>query len=231
MDIDKLFEWAKPISDFGTCKTIADSIQKTIRAQYNQTDWEQVVKPLNDQLRNNQKNALIVYLLQQKEVKDAHVTDADGLFEYFLIDVQMDTCMETSRIKQVISSVQLFIQRCFIGLEKDNGIAPSLLDRKRWEWMERYRVWEANRKVYLYPENWTEGNLRDDKSPFFKELESELLQKDINKQNVTDALKTYLYKVDEVANMEVVGLYIEGEKADAFTWGKGAKLHVFSRTQ
>ena len=66
MDIDKLFEWAKPISDFGTCKTIADSIQKTIRAQYNQTDWEQVVKPLNDQLRNNQKNALIVYLLQRK---------------------------------------------------------------------------------------------------------------------------------------------------------------------
>ena len=231
MDIDKLFEWAKPISDFGTCKTIADSIQKTIRAQYNQTDWEQVVKPLNDQLRNNQKNALIVYLLQQKEVKDAHVTDADGLFEYFLIDVQMDTCMETSRIKQVISSVQLFIQRCFIGLEKDNGIAPSLLDRKRWEWMERYRVWEANRKVYLYPENWTESNLRDDKSPFFKELESELLQKDINKQNVTDALKTYLYKVDEVANMEVVGLYIEGEKTDDFTWGKGAKLHVFSRTR
>ncbi len=228
MDINKLFEWAKPISDFGTCKTIADSIQKTIRAQYNQTDWEQVVKPLNDQLRNNQKNALIVYLLQQKELKDAHVTDADGLFEYFLIDVQMDTCMETSRIKQAISSVQLFIQRCFLGLEE--GILPSRLDRKRWDWMERYRVWEANRKVFLYPENWIESNLRDDKSPFFKELESELLQKDINKQNVTDALKAYLYKVDEVSNMEVVGLYIEGEKADDFIWGKGAKLHVFSRT-
>ena len=50
-----------------------------------------------------------------------------------------------------------------------------------------YYVWEANRKVFLYPENWIESNLRDDKSPFFKELESEILQKDISKQNVSDA--------------------------------------------
>ena len=232
MDIDELFEWAIPTSDFDTCKAISEDIQKSVRAQYNQTDWEQVVKPLNDQLRNNQKNALIAYLLQQPELKAAGVADADGLFEYFLIDVQMDTCMETSRIKQAISSVQLFIQRCFLGLEEaHNGILPDVLDRGRWEWMQRYRVWEANRKVFLYPENWIESNLRDDKSPFFKELESELLQKDINKQNVTDALKNYLYKVDEVANMEVIGLYIEGEKDKSNKWDKGSKLHIFSRTR
>jgi len=232
MDIDKLFEWAIPTSDFDACKTISVDIQKSVRAQYNQTDWEQVVKPLNDQLRNNQKNALIAYLLQQPELKAAGVAAADGLFEYFLIDVQMDTCMETSRIKQAISSVQLFIQRCFLGLEEAHyGIRPGVLDRGRWEWMQRYRVWEANRKVFLYPENWIESNLRDDKSPFFKELESELLQKDINKQNVTDALKNYLYKVDEIANMEVVGLYTEGEKDKANKWNKGSKLHVFSRTR
>ena len=229
MDIDKLFEWAIPTSDFDVCKSIAGSIQKSIRAQYNQTDWEQVIKPLNDRLRNNQKEALIAYLLQLPELKTAGVTDADGLFEYFLIDVQMDTCMETSRIKQAISSAQLFVQRCFLGLEE--GIEPDFLDRDRWEWMQRYRIWEANRKVFLYPENWIESNLRDDKSPFFKELESELLQKDINKQNVTDALQSYLYKVDEVANMEVIGLYIEGEKLNDTKWQERSKLHVFSRTR
>ena len=47
------------------------------------------------------------------------------------------------------------------------------------EWMKRYRVWEANRKVFLYPENWLEPELRDEKSPFFKELEDELRQNDI----------------------------------------------------
>jgi SpoVK/Ycf46/Vps4 family AAA+-type ATPase len=25
-----------------------------------------------------------------------------------------------------------------------------------WEWSKRYRVWEANRKEFLYPENWLE---------------------------------------------------------------------------
>ncbi|QYR21089.1 hypothetical protein KZ483_25785 [Paenibacillus sp. sptzw28] len=231
VDIDLLFEWAVPVSKFNTCRKIADSIKNAIRAKYNQTDWEQVVKPLHDRLRNNQKEALIGYLLQQKELIAWNVTDADGLFEYFLIDVQMEACMETSRIKQAISSVQLFVQRCFLGLEEEhNGVKSGNLDRPRWDWMQRYRVWEANRKVFLYPENWIESNLRDDKSPFFKELESELLQKDINKQNVTDALKSYLYKVNEVANMEVVGLCIDGTRTEA-RWSNNAKLHVFSRTR
>ena len=34
-------------------------------------------------------------------------------------------------------------------------------------WMKNFRVWEANRKIWLYPENWIEPELRDDKSPFF----------------------------------------------------------------
>jgi len=33
--------------------------------------------------------------------------------------------------------------------------------------MKNYRVWEANRKVFVYPENWIERKLRDEKSPFF----------------------------------------------------------------
>ncbi len=239
MDLDHLFTWADPFFDesesekdkFNGLHEIATSLKNAIRAKYKQTDWEQVIKPAHDLLRNNQKEALIAYLLEQEEFKGWNIVDADSLFEYFLIDVQMDAVMETSRIKQAIASVQLFIQRCFLGLEEEhNNISPEKLDRSRWEWMQRYRVWEANRKVFLYPENWIETNLRDDKSPFFKELESELLQKDINKQNVADALKSYLYKVDEVANMEVIGLYIEGEKEN-YGWVKGAKLHVFSRTR
>jgi hypothetical protein len=228
MDVDLLFDWAVPTSKFNKCRTIADSIRHAIRAKYNQTDWEQVVKPLHDELRNHQKEALIAYLLQQPELLTWGVTDANSLFEYFLIDVRMDACMETSRIKQAISSVQLFVQRCFLGLE--SGIGPEVLDRKRWEWMQRYRVWEANRKVFLYPENWIETDLRDDKSPFYKELESELLQNDVNKDNVVNALKSYLYKVDEVANLQVVGLYIEGTRTSG-TWSEDAKLHIFGRTR
>src|SRR5262249_51787579 len=207
--IDSLFEWAKPGSKYWDCYQIAEDIRKAIRARFTEEDWEQVVKPLNDQLREHQKLALIAYLLVQPDLIRWGIIDADSLFEFFLIDVQMDACMETSRIKQAISSVQLFIQRCLLGEEERYGVPNSALDRDRWNWMQRYRVWEANRKVFCYPENWIDPQLRDDKSPFYKELESELLQKDINTQTVQDALKSYLFKVDEVANLKVVGLEAE----------------------
>lgn len=42
---------------------------------------------------------------------------------------------------------------------------------KEWSWRKNYRVWEANRRVFLYPENYIYPELRDNKSPQFKELE------------------------------------------------------------
>ena len=231
VDIDRLFDWAKPGSKFWPSHQIAEDIRKAIRARYDEDVWEQVVKPLNDQLREHQKEALIAYLLVQQDLIEwANPTplDADGLFEFFLIDVQMDACMQTSRIKQAISSVQLFIQRCLLGLEekqvngKEVGVPNDAIDRDRWEWMQYEPIREANVKVFLWPENWILEELRDDKSPFFKELESELLQKDINTQTVQDALKSYLIKVDEIANLRVVGLFVD----DA-----GQRLHVFASTR
>jgi len=50
-----------------------------------------------------------------------------------------------------------------------------------WEWLQKYRVWEANRKIFLYPENWLEPELQKEKSRFYKELEDELLQIDLTK--------------------------------------------------
>nr|WP_295672861.1 neuraminidase-like domain-containing protein [uncultured Mucilaginibacter sp.] len=136
--------------------------------------------------------------------------------------------METSRIKQGTLSVQLFVQRCFLGLEEPY-IGNDALDAKRWEWMQYNNVWVANRKVFLYPENWIVESLRDDKSDFYKALESELLQKDINTQNVQDALNSYLFLVQDVANMQVLGIFVE-EAAVAGTTS-AVKYHIFSRTR
>src|SRR5882762_6898578 len=29
-----------------------------------------------------------------------------------------------------------------------------------WQWRKNYRVWDANRGIFLYPENWIEPELR-----------------------------------------------------------------------
>ena len=83
---------------------------------------------------------------------------------------------------------------------------------KQWHtWRKQYRVWEANRKIFLYPENWIEPELRDDKSPFFKELESKLMQNDMTNDLAEDALREYLEKLDQVANLEIIGLFPENQ--------------------
>ncbi|MBK8371042.1 MAG: hypothetical protein IPL20_06630 [Saprospiraceae bacterium] len=232
--VTQLFEFARPSKeattnnkeDFDHFWQTSGKLQGIYKARYQQSEWEEVVKPLNDKLRTHQRNALIAYLLNQKALKDWGVQDADSLFEFFLIDVQIEACMETSRIRQAISSVQTFVQRIFLDLENPNIKNEEFDDRrKRWEWMSRYRVWEANRKVFCYPENWVRSELRDDKSSFYKELESELLQKDVNPSMVKEALQNYLYKLDEVADMKVVGIYVK------YKVGEIARIHVVSKTR
>ncbi|CZR64426.1 uncharacterized protein PAC_14324 [Phialocephala subalpina] len=142
----------------------------------------------------------------------------------------MCPCFQTSRLKQATSSVQLFIQRCFFGLEGDDSNLQNL-DRNRWNWMSKYRVRQANREVFLCPENYMVSSLRDDKTPFYQVLDSELLLKDVILDTVLDAVKNYLYSVDEVANLQVVRLFLEDTAAT--TAGSGATpatIHAFGRT-
>jgi hypothetical protein len=73
--------------------------------------------------------------------------------------------------------------------------------------MKRYRVWEANRKVYLYPENWLDPELRDDKSPLFKQLENELKQGDLTDTRAAIAYGKYLSDLKEISKPEALGIY------------------------
>ena len=193
--------------------TTVRDLQAALRARYEESDWLNVLTPINDEMRASQRDALVAYILHQMRANpdSAHIDTPDKLFEYFLMDVQMAPCMQTSRIRHALSSVQLFIERCLMNLEKEK-VSPSSIKAKQWEWMKRYRVWEANRKVFLWPENWLEPELRDDQSPFFKETMSELLQSDITEDSAAVALLNYLSKLDEVAKLEPCGIhYVEND--------------------
>lgn len=206
----------------------ARGLLAALRARYDTASWREVIQPINDAMRGLQRDALVAFILHQMRLnrKTAHIDTPDKLFEYFLMDVQMEPCMQTSRIRHALSSAQLFIERCLMNLEP--RVSPAALDSKQWEWMKRYRVWEANRKVFLWPENWLEPELRDNKSPFFKEIESELLQSDITEASATTALLNYLSKLEEVAKLEPCGIhYVED---DPETDAKDDVSHVVART-
>src|SRR5262245_41994454 len=199
----------------------AKAIRSAAKSKHNDDDWQKLVIPLQNSLRDKQREALVSYLVARpaKWAKNLTKAGANDLYSRFLIDVEMSSCQLTSRIKQAIGSVQLFAQRCLMGLEPD--IKTSDEKWGQWNWMKNFRVWEANRKIWLYPENWIEPELRDDKTPFFKELENELLQTDLDDASAEQAFMRYLEKLDVVVRLEIVGVYEDDEDKT---------MHVFGRT-
>ena len=233
-----LLAWAVKTPDEDT----ASLMVQAVKSKYDETRWLEVARELNDDLRIQRRDALVDYLLPR--MKEQGINNRSQLFEYFLIDVDMNPCMLTSRIKQSISAVQTFFQRTLMNLEPQ--VPPRLIDQDDWKWLKNYRVWEANRKVFLYPENWIEPELRKNKSPQFQDLERSILQQEINKENVESAFIDYLQSLDEIARLDVRAVWFERRqkksKAKAalkavdgrvpppgLHWQEGT-YHIFART-
>ena len=169
--------WARE----ATGQVVADEIRRAVKARYDEAIWLEVAKTLSDGQRERRRAALVDYLVPR-----LGAGDANGLYQRLLIDVEMGTCMLTSRIKQAIASVQLFVQRCLLDLEP--LVPPGLIDQSQWEWMRGHPLWAANRQVLVNPENWVLPELRDDKSPFFRDLEGELLSDDLTEASAERAI-------------------------------------------
>ncbi|MFB8278051.1 Tc toxin subunit A-related protein [Nocardia colli] len=202
----------------------AQAAWQAAKAQQALRDWPVVAAPMQDAIRERQRDALVSYLVANplpagNGTPQWH--DADGLHDYFLLDVEMGAAQLTTRIAQAIYSVQLFVQRIQLDLEPNVTIA-SPGDLQVWEWMKQYRLWEANQKVFLYPENYFEPDLRTDKTPLFTQLENELMQKESDSAAGEAAIGGYLQQLGEVARLHPCGTYYD---KDANT------LYIFARTE
>lgn len=206
---------------------IAATLKNAVKARYDIDAWRPVAKSVFDKLRQRKRDALAAWLLDA-----LGLTSANQLFEYFLVDPGMEPVVQTSRIRLALSSVQTFVQRCLLDLENGFGahpernVYPSAIDADWWSWMKRYRVWEANREIFLYPENWMEPELRLDKSDIFQQLESALTQGDVTSDLVESAFLDYLKGLDVRARLDIVATYLDQDLTDP---GKST-LHVLART-
>ncbi|GFF59311.1 hypothetical protein IFM46972_11349 [Aspergillus udagawae] len=162
----------------------------------------------NDQIRDGQRNALLHCLLSEKHKVNEYATSAEKLFGYFLCDVEMGPELQTSRIKQSISTVQLFVQRCLLGAESVYGVdnvARNELMTRDLDSMLR---------------NWLDPTLRDDKTDEFLALESAIMEKKLDMDTITALVKGYMYRVNEVADLQV----------DAYLWERKDKRTVVTAT-
>ncbi|HEX5688916.1 MAG TPA: neuraminidase-like domain-containing protein, partial [Roseiflexaceae bacterium] len=194
-------------ASFGFFARHAAALLDLLKARYSAELWPQVYKPIHDMLAIRKRDALTALAMQRLGDKIQGHNSPDLLYEYLLLDAQTGSETETSRIVQATSALQLYVQRCLMNLE--SGVDPTQIPLAEWEWMKNYRVWEANRKVFLYPENYIEPELRDTKTPLFEALESELTQNDVNEDSVAVAYTHYLDQFAAIANLDIVGSYLD----------------------
>ena len=221
--IATLYQWARcpPVPSDVEEFQFVDDLQAAV---YSGNAANALVRA-RESLRAKQQRVLQEYLLRMPALQDQGIRSADDLSAEFLIDVQTGPALQTSRIAQAIASVQLLVQRCLLGLEKMYGIHTDKIDRAQWNWMCKYTLWQANRKVFLYPENWLEPSLRDDKTQAFTELESKMMQTKLNKETIGQLLRDYVYAAHEVADLDVQSYLWEG------TRGFRGNYHFFARTR
>jgi ABC toxin N-terminal region/Neuraminidase-like domain/Salmonella virulence plasmid 28.1kDa A protein len=194
---------------------VARDLKEAIKARFEPEAWQRVARPIYDSLRGRQRDALVAHVLHEQGF-----AFLEQLYEYFLIDPGMEPVVQTSRLRLAISSVQLFVQRCLLNLEPE--VPPSaIINAGQWEWMKRYRVWEANRKIFLFPENWLEPE-----TSLFAEIEGKLLTDDVSSELVEDAFLGYLRKLEELARLNVVAMHLETRDDDP----ANNVLHVVGRT-
>ena len=212
---EQLAAWARNAPN---AQSARDSKQ-ALRARHSEASWPDVIQPISDSTRELRRDALLDYL-----VADPFFDSRQAVYAYYLLDPEMNACMMTSRLKLAISSVQLFVQRGLMQLEPEVSFSPSFA--REWEWRKNYRVWEANRKVFFYPENWIVPELRSDKTPFFRELEAHIQQGEVTNAHVEQGFKNYLYKLHQVANLAILDIH---EVYDAET--RQDVVHIVGRTQ
>ncbi len=215
--------------------------EQTIKSNTKESEWLKFAQEMNDDLRKKKRDALAAYVCwdscfvptNNSNSNSENVgrypqqfVDENDIYAYYLMDVKMEPDMTISRIVQATASIQLFVQRAELGLEGQNVLTDE--QRSEWEWMKNYRVWEAARKVFLYPENWIASDLRDDKTPFFEELEDRIQEFSDDHASLENALYEYLEKVREVSSIEIIGATKEDGGDEG---GILYTLHIVGRTQ
>lgn len=209
---------------FGPARDLAAAAElavNLVKAQTSSAEWPAVERSLREPINAATRDALVALLTHARGL-----ADVEELYEYLLHDIQMGEEATTSPIVEAINSIQLYYHRARMNLEDIPEVLRGELERW-WGWMKNYRTWEANRRVFLYPENYIRPELRTVKSTEFAELEQNLTQDEISAGAVEVAYTKYLESFGKVSRLRIAGGYVfRDERDDAYVLTFG-----FERTE
>ena len=212
-DWDKYALTARAVASFSNAK--------------NSATFAEVSQNVTSALNQIKRDALLWILLWKLREKYPDFTSPNDLYQFLLIDVEMSGCNQASLILEGLNAAQLYLQRCRLNLEPGVLVVP--IPHRWWEWMMNYRVWEANRRIFLYPENYLVPSLRRSKTPLFKKLEDNLQQNRVSDETVQATYRIYMDGLVNLATLTAVDAYrCMVEKQDGSSVDT---LFLFSRTR
>ena len=215
------------VSDYQSIKAARNVILGAFGSKYkDDKERDEALEPYNDKINVAKRDALCSYILANE--KALNFKNKDELYDFFLLDVKMGGCFRTSKLVCAISSLQLYVTRVLANLEQSaDGTIVVLKDmsglkdfKEEWEWRKSYRTWEANRKVFLYPENYVEPESLDIKSTIFKDLENDLMQGKLTKDAAETAYQNYITKFSELAKLKICGSFYDDDSDTYYFFGR-----------
>jgi hypothetical protein len=172
-------------------------------------------KSIESQLNETLRDALVAYYLdevvtQEPTLKTLELKNADDLYQFLLLDVQVSQDVQTSCVASAISSLQQYINSILMGMEPGYEIKtlePHLITQWR-DQQAQYPIWAANQQLAWYPEIYIDPTLRLKKSDYFRQLENDINQNKIEVDTVHEAVKSYLGNFEQVANLSILNGYV-----------------------
>lgn len=206
--------------------SMAAAVKSVVQGRYSQDALQAALSKVEAELMEKERDVLAALLLHFLQGIVNDVTSLQDLYEYLLVDTKTAGNVKISPLEQALDGLQLYVNRCMNGLEMD---VNCTIPKAWWSWMRSYRVWQANREVYLYPENYADPSLRKAQTPLYKAFVNQLNQGQLNAAGIDKALGAYLDGFTEVANLRIVDAYARplAGAADA----DGIELYVLGRSR
>lgn len=177
---------------------------------------------IDSQLNESLRDVLVALFLHvvvpnDKTIQDLKLDDkiktANDIYEYLLLDVLVSQNVPTSPVACAIASLQQYVNGILMNMEpgyEQSSLTPEQIKNWRNE-MHQYPLWAANQELKHFPALYLAPPLRLNKTDNFRQLENDINQNQIQPDTVQTAVLAYLARFEEIANLNVLNGYIDGE--------------------
>jgi len=221
-----------------------------LRAHQRDGEWLEALTTIYNPVRERLRDALLAWLTTHRRTFTSTkfkshrplqetmppFESEETVSDFLFTDVQISSCLQTSRVQFSYAAVQRCIDAMRMGFEDGPQPAEQARFEREWSWRRMYRLWEANRRVFVHPENWLEPDLRPEKTELFQQFEDDLMSAPLTSPSAEKALVGYVTKLAALARPEVIAIVEQPEAPDlhlpyGFRDPDLAGTHVFARSR